>query len=78
MDTQLGAIDFLPTACLNSSVGIASPRLPDIKEREKNACEKWVGAWGEAGWGLASSQAPIRFSHAVVFVFPTIWEPGTS
>ena len=28
-------------------------------------------AWVEA------TQAPTRFSHAVVFVFPIIWEPGT-
>ena len=28
-------------------------------------------AWVEA------TQAPTRFSHAVVSVFPTIWEPGT-
>ena len=26
---------------------------------------------------LASTQASTRFSHTVVFVFPTIWEPGT-
>ena len=26
---------------------------------------------------LGRAQAPTRFSHAVVFVFPTIWEPRT-
>ena len=41
---------------------IACPRLPDSREREKNAYEKGVGAWVE---------------QAVVFVFSTIWEPGT-
>ena len=27
---------------------------------------------------VASTQARTRFSYAVVFVFPIIWEPGTS
>ena len=25
---------------------------------------------------VASTQAPTRFSHAVFFAFPAIWEPG--
>ena len=37
-------------------------------------CEKWEGAWVPR---LAWTQASTRFSHAAVFVFPTIWEPGT-
>ena len=37
--------------------------------------EKKMSAKNE--WGLGSTQAPTRFSHAVVFILPTIWEPGT-
>ena len=57
-----------------TSYQLAFSRLPGSKDREKNACESLSGGLGR---GAGGAQAPNRFSHAVVFVFPTIWEPGT-